>query len=123
MFDVTIKFVFSYFQFFSLFRRSQSPIAMRPSTLGPAVKRKFELDDAEQYRSPPTKRLSTGNGSGLLMAQHRLEQGSSPLPGSVSSVGTPESMSSADSPNFTFRPLDSPSPGRAHTGPSEHSPS
>lgn len=96
---------------------------MRPSTLGPAVKRKFELDDAEQYRSPPTKRLSTGNGGGLLMAQHRLEQGSSPLPGSVSSVGTPESMSSADSPNFTFRPLDSPSPGRAHTGPSEHSPS
>lgn len=105
-------------------RRSQSPIAVRPSTLGPAVKRKFELDEAEQYRSPPTKRLSTGNGSGLLIAQHRLEQGSSPLPGSLSSVGTPDSMSSADSPNnFTFRPLDSPSPGRAHTGPSEHSPS
>ncbi|KAE8744271.1 hypothetical protein FOCC_FOCC009086 [Frankliniella occidentalis] len=107
-------------------RRSQSP-QMRASTLGPAVKRKFELDDAEQYRSPPTKRLSTGNGSGngsgLLMAQHRLDQGSSPLPGSLSSVGTPDSLSSADSPNFTFRPLDSPSPGQAHTGPSDHSPS
>lgn len=106
----------------SFTRRSQSPIAMRPSTLGPAVKRKFELEEAEQHRSPPAKRMSTGNGSGLLMA-HRLDQGSSPLPGSLSSVGTPDSMSSADSPNFTFRPLDSPSPGRAHLAPSEHSPS
>lgn len=99
---------------------------MRPSPLGPvgpAVKRKFELEVADQYPSPPAKRMSSGNGGGLLMTQHRLDQGSSPLPGSLSSVGTPDSMSSADSPNFTFRPLDSPSPGRAHTGPSEHSPS
>ena len=105
---------------------------MRPSPLGPvgpAVKRKFELEVGDQYPSPPAKRMSSGgisgNGGGLLMTQHRLEHGSSPLPGSLSSVGTPDSMSSADSPNFTFRPLDSPSPspGRAHTGPSEHSPS
>lgn len=33
-------------------RRSQSPIAMRPSSLGP-VKRKFELDDYTQSYSPP----------------------------------------------------------------------
>lgn len=37
---------------------------------------------------------------------------SSPLPGTISSVGTPESLSSADSPGFSFRPVDSPSPVR-----------
>ena len=42
----------------------------------------------------------------------RLDATSSPLPGSLSSVGTPESLSSADSPGFTYRPVDSPSPGR-----------
>jgi len=41
-----------------------------------------------------------------------MDAASSPLPGSLSSVGTPESLSSADSPSFTFRPVDSPSPGR-----------
>ena len=34
---------------------------------------------------------------------------SSPLPGTISSVGTPESLSSADSPSFSFQPVDSPS--------------
>lgn len=33
-------------------RRSMSPIAMRPSSLGP-VKRKFDLDDYTQSYSPP----------------------------------------------------------------------
>lgn len=33
--------------------------------------------------------------------------------GSLSSVGTPESFSSADSPGFNFRNVDSPSPSRA----------
>lgn len=43
----------------------------------------------------------------------RLDATASPLPGSLSSVGTPESLSSADSPGgFSFRPVDSPSPGR-----------
>ena len=34
----------------------------------------------------------------------------SPLPGTISSVGTPESLSSVDSPSFSFQPVDSPSP-------------
>lgn len=90
-------------------KRSQSPIAMRPSTLGP-VKRKFDLEEEKiEYLSPPTKRPNCG----LLMAHtNRLDATSSPLPGSLSSVGTPESLSSADSPGFTYRPVDSPSPGR-----------
>ncbi|KAK9510681.1 hypothetical protein O3M35_005417 [Rhynocoris fuscipes] len=36
-------------------RRSQSPIAMRPSSLGNSVKRKFELEDSE----PPAKRFGS----------------------------------------------------------------
>lgn len=42
----------------------------------------------------------------------RFDSMSSPLPGTISSVGTPESLSSADSPSFSFRPVDSPSPIR-----------
>lgn len=48
----------------------------------------------------------------IFLIFFRLDAASSPLPGSLSSVGTPESLSSADSPSFTFRPVDSPSPGR-----------
>ncbi|XP_012254842.2 P2R1A-PPP2R2A-interacting phosphatase regulator 1 [Athalia rosae] len=90
-------------------RRSLSPIAIRASCLGP-VKRKFELDDSngDQHLQPPAKRTS----SLVISHSNRLEGISSPLPGSISSVGTPESLSSADSPNFSFRPVDSPSPGR-----------
>lgn len=47
---------------------------------------------------------------------HSLETTPSPIPGSLSSVGTPESLSSADSPGFTFRPVDS--PGSMATDPS-----
>jgi len=43
-----------------------------------------------------------------------LDALSSPLPGTISSVGTPESLSSADSPSFSFRPVDSPSPVRVN---------
>jgi hypothetical protein len=53
------------------YRRSQSPIAMRPSCLGP-VKRKFDLeeDKGDQYLSPPAKRLNSYpvDRGGLLMA-------------------------------------------------------
>lgn len=99
-------------------RRSLSPIAMRPSPLGP-VKRKFELEDDKVENnslSPPSKRPNSFSGNergGLLMTHsNRMESLCSPLPGSLSSVGTPESLSSADSPGFMFRPVDSPSPGR-----------
>ncbi|XP_046411092.1 P2R1A-PPP2R2A-interacting phosphatase regulator 1 [Neodiprion fabricii] len=91
-------------------RRSLSPIAtIRASCLGP-VKRKFELDDnnGDQHLLPPAKRTS----SLVISHSNRLEGISSPLPGSLGSVGTPESLSSADSPNFSFRTADSPSPGR-----------
>lgn len=56
--------------------------------------------------------LLKGNCIAFLLNIFRLDTTSSPLPGSLSSVGTPESLSSADSPGFTFRPVDSPSPGR-----------
>ncbi|XP_066601330.1 P2R1A-PPP2R2A-interacting phosphatase regulator 1 [Prorops nasuta] len=92
-------------------RRSLSPIAIRPSCLGP-VKRKFELDDSvDHHLQPPAKRTSTLLTSSLS----RVEAISSPLPGTISSVGTPESLSSADSPGFSFRPVDSPSPVRQGT--------
>lgn len=47
-----------------------------------------------------------------------MAQRLSPLPGSLSSVGTPESLSSADSPGF-FRPVDSPSPQQNAPSPSQ----
>lgn len=83
-------------------RRSASPV-LRPSPLG--VKRKLD-DDA----SPRAKRVysySVSERGGLLTTT------SNSLPGSLSSVGTPESLSSADSPSFNFRNVDSPSPSRA----------
>ncbi|XP_033227592.1 protein FAM122A isoform X2 [Belonocnema kinseyi] len=92
-------------------RRSLSPIAIRPSCLGP-VKRKFELDDiTDQHLQPPAKRTS----SLVISNSPRLDAIASPLPGTISSVGTPESLSSADSPSFSFQPVDSPSPSRILT--------
>lgn len=86
-------------------RRSLSPI--RPSCLGP-VKRKFELDDTnpDHHLYPPAKRSS----GPLMQSAFRLDAISSPLSGTISSVGTPESLSSIDSPSFSFQPVDSPSP-------------
>lgn len=85
-------------------RRSASPV-LRPSSLG--AKRKLDEDKTEYRLSPCAKRFqSSGYGErGLLTT-------SSPVPGSLSSVGTPESLSSADSPSFSFRMIDSPSPNR-----------
>lgn len=96
-------------------RRSLSPIAIRQSTLGSvsSVKRKLDDEKIDSYSSPRAKRFNNNPNerAGLLMAHNNT---SSPLPGSLSSVGTPESLSSADSPGsgFTFRPVDSPSPNR-----------
>ncbi|XP_053987256.1 P2R1A-PPP2R2A-interacting phosphatase regulator 1 [Hylaeus anthracinus] len=89
-------------------RRSLSPIAIRPSCLA-SVKRKCELDDSgmDHQLQPPTKRTS-----GLLTsATSRLDVAISSLHPAITSVGTPESCSSLDSPGFSFRPVDSPSPG------------
>lgn len=89
----------------TIIRRSASPV-LRPSPLG--VKRKLDEDKLDVHLSPRTKRFqSCANDRGGLLTT------SSPLPGSLSSVGTPESLSSADSPNFNFRMMDSPSPSRA----------
>lgn len=87
-------------------RRSASPV-LRPSPLG--VKRKLDDDKLDYHLSPRAKRFyscSASDRAGLLTTT------SSPLPGSLSSVGTPESLSSADSPGFNFRLIDSPSPSR-----------
>jgi hypothetical protein len=88
-------------------RRSASPV-LRPSPLG--VKRKLDDDKNDYYVSPRVKRFhsySAVDRGGLLTTTP------SSLPGSLSSVGTPESLSSADSPGFNFRNVDSPSPSRA----------
>lgn len=87
-------------------RRSASPV-LRPSPLG--VKRKLDDDKLDYHLNHRVKRFNsfgTSDRGGLLTTT------SSPLPGSLSSVGTPESLSSADSPNFNFRLIDSPSPNR-----------
>ncbi|KAL1490891.1 hypothetical protein ABEB36_011569 [Hypothenemus hampei] len=93
----------------SFLRRSESPV-LRPSPLGGA-KRKLDDRDVEFSVSPRPKRVyssynSISDGRGLLTTT------SNSLPGSLSSVGTPESLSSADSPGsgFAFRTVDSPSP-------------
>lgn len=75
---------------------------MRASPLGP-VKRKLDEDKVDIYSSPRAKRFNSCNPNdrgGLLVTHNNT---SSPLPGSLSSIGTPESLSSADSPTFTFR--------------------
>jgi len=97
----------------SITRRSASPI-LRPSPL--SAKRKLEEDKASEYHlSPRAKRITNYNSaSTTVLSGDRggLLTMSSPIPGSLSSIGTPESISSADSPNFQFRMLDSPSPNR-----------
>lgn len=88
-------------------RRSESPV-LRPSPLGGA-KRKLDDRDVDFTYSPRPKRVysySASDSRGLLTTT------TNSLPGSLSSVGTPESLSSADSPGsgFAFRGVDSPSP-------------
>ncbi|XP_019877643.1 P2R1A-PPP2R2A-interacting phosphatase regulator 1 [Aethina tumida] len=89
-------------------RRSASPV-LRPSPL--SAKRKLDDDKLlDCHMSPRAKRVhsySASDRGGLLTTTPNS------LPGSLSSVGTPESLSSADSPGFTFRNVDSPSPSRA----------
>lgn len=112
----------------TIVRRSASPV-LRPSPLG--VKRKLDEDKTDYHLSPRAKRVYSYSGGadrvGLLTTtgkSRRLITGrddetfyntlGTSLPGSLSSVGTPESLSSADSPSFSnFRNVDSPSPGRA----------
>lgn len=89
----------------TIIRRSASPV-LRPSPLG--AKRKLEEEKSEFHSSPRAKRFHSSN-----MDRGGLLTTSSPLPGSLSSVGTPESLSSADSPSFNFRMMDSPSPNCA----------
>lgn len=89
-------------------RRSASPV-LRPSPLG--VKRKLDDDKGDFYCYPRGVKRATyaPYGANDLLTTTT----SNSLPGgSSSSVGTPESLSSADSPSFNFRSVDSPSPGR-----------
>ncbi|XP_045470952.1 PPP2R1A-PPP2R2A-interacting phosphatase regulator 1 [Harmonia axyridis] len=91
----------------TLIRRSASPV-LKPSPLG--VKRKLDEEKVDFYSSPKAKRFHSFTPverGGLLTTT------APSLPGSLSSVGTPESFSSADSPSFNFRNVDSPSPSRA----------
>lgn len=77
---------------------------LKPSPLG--VKRKLDDDKLEFQVGPRAKRLHSYGSidrGGLLTT----------ATGSLSSVGTPESLSSADSPGFAFRMVDSPSPNEA----------
>lgn len=91
----------------TIIRRSASPV-LRPSPL--RIKRKLDDDKLDFHASPRAKRFYSYSGidrGGLLTTGNSLP------PGSLSSVGTPESLSSADSPGFNFRNVDSPSPSRA----------
>ncbi|XP_022903171.1 P2R1A-PPP2R2A-interacting phosphatase regulator 1 [Onthophagus taurus] len=99
--------------------RSCSPV-LRASPLG-GVKRKLEEEKSDSFGlSPRTKRFhSFTNDRGGLLTTSTVSAStatSSPLPGSLSSVGTPESLSSADSPSFQMRMIDSPSPNRLGGG-------
>lgn len=97
----------------TIIRRSASPV-LKPSPLG--VKRKLDGsggggDDGklEFQVGPRAKRLHSYGSvdrGGLLTTT----TATAATPGSLSSVGTPESLSSADSPGFGFRMVDSPSP-------------
>ncbi|KAJ8670650.1 hypothetical protein QAD02_001909 [Eretmocerus hayati] len=87
-------------------RRSLSPISIRPSCLSNAtggLKRKFELDETmgvDRILQPPIKRAFN-----LISNPSRAETMISPFvplsTNSTGSVGTPESLSSVDSPNFS----------------------
>lgn len=80
----------------TLVRRSASPSPiLRASSL--SVKRKLDDDKLDYHLSPRSKRVHSYDHAGLLTT-------SSPLPGSISSVGTPDSSSSADSPGFNMSP-------------------
>ncbi|CAG9768439.1 unnamed protein product [Ceutorhynchus assimilis] len=91
-------------------RRSESPVlVLRPSPLGGAKRKLDDRDQVDFSVNPRPKRVysySASDSRGLLTTT------TNSLPGSLSSVGTPESLSSADSPGsgFTFRAVDSPSP-------------
>ncbi|XP_034945310.1 protein FAM122A [Chelonus insularis] len=87
-------------------RRSLSPIAIRPSCLGP-VKRKFELDDngIDQLLQRPVKRIS----SLVLSSPSRLDTSSSSSVPETNPTETPKSLSSIDSSSFSFQSVDSPS--------------
>lgn len=56
-------------------RRSMSPIAMRPSSLGP-VKRKFELDDnySNSYSPPPFKKVFTDRYVDDIFSEIQMNQ-------------------------------------------------
>ncbi|XP_014220423.1 protein FAM122A [Trichogramma pretiosum] len=91
-------------------RRSLSPISIRPSCLGgAAMKRKFELDEnSDRLIQPPIKRAFS------LVNPSRAETSTSPFStltlNSTGSVGTPESISSVDSPNFSNQLAEESSP-------------
>lgn len=98
-------------------RRSLSPIAVRPSQF--PVKRKCDLEQErlDSYMSPPKRFFSSISASDKnLVVPHplahslsssSLEESSSPeqsVP--VLAAGTPESLSSVDSPCGAFKPMD-----------------
>ncbi|XP_016840616.1 protein FAM122A [Nasonia vitripennis] len=102
-------------------RRSLSPISIRPSCLGGtggAMKRKFELDESggmDRVLQPPIKRAFNLIMSNPSRAETIPSPFSSITANSTGSVGTPESLSSADSPNFSNQLAEenSPSSSRA----------
>ncbi|XP_042207841.1 uncharacterized protein LOC121856375 [Homarus americanus] len=91
-------------------RRSLSPIALRPSPLGAGLKRKWDVDDRCEPFVTPNKRMSSCAPDrcigGLLITQPHsvgsLDNSPTPGgPGSLGSVGTPESVCSSESPGLS----------------------
>ncbi|XP_011496502.1 PREDICTED: protein FAM122A [Ceratosolen solmsi marchali] len=102
-------------------RRSLSPISIRPSCLGGTagtLKRKFELDESigmDRLLQPPIKRAFNLIMSYPSRAETTLNLFSTVNANSTGSIGTPESLSSADSPNFSNQLGDENSPSSSRT--------
>ncbi|XP_037051749.1 protein FAM122A [Bradysia coprophila] len=95
-------------------RRSMSPIAMRPSSLGP-VKRKFELDDnySNSYSPPPFKKVFTDRSSPICRSPSLM----CPSPDSAEGRTTPKfypskfsTNNSMSSSSLSSSPIAAPSP-------------
>lgn len=103
-----------------IFRRSLSPIAIRPSHF--PVKRKCELDDRENYCSPnkrfysgpltPERSLVTSHPLSHSLSSSSLDDSTSPdqIVPHGGAAGTPESVSSSDSMCSVFKTVDQDTP-------------
>ncbi|XP_008547724.1 P2R1A-PPP2R2A-interacting phosphatase regulator 1 [Microplitis demolitor] len=87
-------------------RRSLSPIAIRPSCLGP-VKRKFDLTDNSTDRQQPLKRASA-----VLSNPSRSDKISNIIPGTINLMESSASFPNINSSDFSFHQVEKPTSNR-----------